>query len=78
MNVTIKIDDDVCREARHHAVDAGLSLSGWVTNLIRKEVAPPPVKKAKTLLEAIGNEKLAGLDLDFPRDKSSGREVDFR
>lgn len=78
MNVTIKIDDDVCRAARHHAVDAGLSLSGWVANLIRKEISPLQSKKAKSLLEALGNKKLASLDLDFPRDKSSAREVGFR
>ena len=28
MNVTIKLDNGLCREARHRAVDRGQSLSG--------------------------------------------------
>ena len=76
MNVTLKIDDQLCRDARHRAVDAGLSLSGWVADVIQKELARSSVKK-QTLLEALGNEKLSRLKLDFPRDKSLPRDVDF-
>jgi hypothetical protein len=30
-NVTLKLDEALLREARHHAVDEGLSLSAWLT-----------------------------------------------
>jgi hypothetical protein len=77
MNVTIKISDEICRDARHRAVDAGRSLSGWIADVIRKELSQSPPKKPKLLLEALGNERLSDIDLHFPRDKSSIREEDF-
>jgi hypothetical protein len=77
MNVTIKIDDELCREARHRAVDAGRSLSGWIAEVIQKELSKLPRKRQKTLLEALGNDKLAEIDLTFPRDASLIRETDF-
>jgi len=77
MNVTLKLNDQVCRDARHRAVDAGRSLSGWVEELIRRELGRPQPKMPQTLLEALGNEALSGVDVDFPRDKSPIRRVDF-
>ncbi len=77
MNVTIKINDQMCRAARHRAVDAGHSLSGWIADLIRRELGRTPPRRQKTLLEAIGNEKLSKADLDFPRNTSSSRESDL-
>ncbi len=70
MNVTLKIDDRIGREARHRAVDAGLSLSGWVTNLIRKEIDRD--RKQDSLLELLGNDELARAEVDFPRDRTLG------
>ena len=77
MNVTIKINDQLCRNARHRAVDAGLSLSGWIAEVIRKELFGSPSKTPRTLLEALGNEKLAEFEVNFPRDKSHARKVDL-
>jgi len=78
MNVTIKISDQLCRDARHRAVDAGRSLSGWVADVIRKELSESASNKPKKmLLEALGNEELLDIDVHFPRDKSSIRETDF-
>ncbi len=74
MNVTIKISDEICRQARHRAVDAGRSLSGWIADVIRKELSHSGSGKAQTFLEALGDERLSGFDIDFPRDKSSIRE----
>ncbi|HAZ00460.1 MAG TPA: hypothetical protein DCY38_06705 [Opitutae bacterium] len=53
MNVTIKIDDALCKEARHRAVDADLSLSGWVAKVLAKELSEAD-KRGQTLVEAIG------------------------
>ncbi len=77
MNVTLKIKDDLGLEARHRAVDAGLSLSGWVSALIAKELASKSPPKMGTLLDALGCDELDGLDIEFPRDQSGLRPVDL-
>ena len=54
MNVTLKLPDDLCRKARHSAVDNSKSLSAWVANLIDRELhAPAPKKQRPTLMEAM-------------------------
>lgn len=75
MNVTIKINDDLIKQARHEAVDDGLSLSGWVAQLITEKLSDK--SPTKSLLEAIGNEKLDELDMDFQRSQSTSRELTF-
>ena len=75
MNVTIKINDELVKQARHEAVDDGLSLSGWVAQLITEKLSDKA--PTKSLLEAIGNEKLAELDMDFQRSQSTSRELTF-
>ena len=76
MNVTIKINDDLAKRARHEAVDDGLSLSGWVAELISEKLSHKST--GKSLLEILGNDELADLDLEFPRSKSARREVNFQ
>ena len=68
MNVTIKLDDTLCREARHRAVDADLSLSGWIAELIRERLGLSTAsgRPGKTLLEMLGGEKAGGTDLEIP------------
>jgi hypothetical protein len=39
MNVTVKLDEQLVEVARHRAVDSGVSLSGWLALLIKREVA---------------------------------------
>ncbi len=67
MNITIKISDQVSRAARHRAMDEGLSLSKWISDLIMREISRLP-EKQETLLEALGNEELANFEVEFPRD----------
>jgi hypothetical protein len=66
MNVTITIDDELCRQARHHAVDEGKSLSSWLAGLVRKEVgkASPPV--ATTLLDLLRDDAAGDVLLEIP------------
>ena len=66
MNVTITIDDELCRQARHHAVDEGKSLSSWLAGLVRKEVgkASPPV--ATTLLDLLRDDDAGDVILEIP------------
>jgi len=76
MNVTIKINDDLAKRARHEAVDDGLSLSGWVAQLISEKLSHR--NKSKSLLEVLGSDDLAELELEFPRSPSTKREIDFQ
>ena len=68
MNVTIKLEDALCREARHRAVDADLSLSGWIAELIRERLGlSVGGRPKKTLLEILGDEKAGAVELEIPR-----------
>ena len=68
VNVTIMLDDALCREARHRAVDADLSLSGWIADLIRERLglAAAARQPQKTLLELLGDEQAGAIDLEIP------------
>jgi len=76
MNITIKINDDLAKRARHEAVDDGLSLSGWVAQLISEKLTSQST--GKCLLEALGNDDLADLEFEFPRSPSTTREISFQ
>jgi hypothetical protein len=77
MNVTIKIEDQIGKDARHMAVDSGMSLSGWVAELIRREILRAKSAKPKSLLQVLGDERFLDAELDLTRDKSPMREVDL-
>ena len=69
MNITIKIDDRLYREARQRAVDSGQSLSAWIAELIdeatqdgRRGEDPGPT----SLLEALGNDELTDVPIEIP------------
>lgn len=49
MNVTLKLPDDLVRELRHRAVNAGQSLSAWMAALARRELATLPADEEKSL-----------------------------
>ena len=76
MNVTLKLEDKLCREARHKAVDVGMSLSGWITELLKRELSKPDSRKdCDSLLNLLGCEDER--DVEFPRSQDQPREVDF-
>lgn len=78
MNVTIKIDNMLVKGARHRAVDDGLSLSGWVAKLIYRELLDDSsLAKRGGLLELLGDDEPQGGAVDFPRDKSPTRKIEF-
>ena len=75
MNVTLKLPDDLCREARHRAVDESKSLSAWIADLVVAQLRP---SIPKTLLHALGDETLAEGVLDLPdRRLQKQRPVQF-
>ena len=79
MNVTVKLDDRLVKMARHRAVDSGVSLSGWLAMLIEREVdcTPSARNKPAHLLEALGDESVAGLEFNPPRLKDKPKGVVF-
>ncbi|MBN8458893.1 MAG: hypothetical protein J0M04_13750 [Verrucomicrobia bacterium] len=74
MNVTIKIDDALCREARHRAVDRGLSLSGWIAGLLRGELAGGNRSGEGGLLEALALKEGEDREFEVTRDASESRD----
>lgn len=79
MNVTVKLEDRLVKMARHRAVDCGVSLSGWLASLIEREVEGGASEKRKPLrlLEALGDESVAGLEFEPPRLKDEPEAVVF-
>jgi hypothetical protein len=75
MNVTIKIDDALCKEARHRAVDDGLSLSGWIANVVRKELAGGNGSSRVGLLESLALREGEERAFEVVRDSSAARDL---
>lgn len=69
MNVTITLDDELCREARHRAVDEGKSLSSWLAGLVRKEVRKASAAEATTLLDLLRDDAAGEIPLEIPELK---------
>ncbi len=55
VNVTLKLPDVLCREAKHRAIDESKSLSAWVAGLVERELAAgkEPSPQPRTLIEAL-------------------------
>jgi hypothetical protein len=81
MNVTLKLPDEVCKAARHLAVDESKSLSAWMTDLMAREIAKAGAdkRKPKTWMDAFsGDENDPYLDRDFPlEDRKAGKLTEF-
>ena len=78
MNVTIKLENDLCRRARHRAVDVDLSLSAWIARIVSRELNESALANAPTLLEALGDETLSEGGLELPeRGAAPHRLVEF-
>lgn len=79
MNVTLKLPDELCKAARHRAVNEDKSLSKWVAEIVEKEISKPSQRrKAKTWMELIGDPATAHLDFELPeRKEDNAREFSF-
>lgn len=85
MNVTLKLPDEVVREARIRAVHDSKSLSAWMADLVRRELASEPVGEAKVTKTWIEALTVPGMpdsfyEKDFPlpdRKTTKHREFSF-
>lgn len=84
MNVTLKLPDELIREARHIAVDENTSLSAMVAELLTLMVAEKtkPVERPQTLAEAMMVPGMSDwfYEREFPledRKKLKAREFTF-
>ena len=78
MNVTLKLPDELCRKARHSAVDESKSLSAWVAGLIERALEKPPHTPRNTLLELLGDPATADRDFELPDRKADRpRKIEF-
>ncbi len=79
MNVTLKLPDELCKAARHRAVDESKSLSAWTAELIKRELDPGVIREQMTLAEMLGDSATAAIDFELPdRKLDVEREIDFR
>lgn len=77
MNVTIKLSDELLNEARHRAVARSQSLSQWIADMLRFEIARKHPDR-KTLSERLGDPATAARYFDLPdRHSETERAIDF-
>ena len=77
MNVTVSLDEELCRLARHRAVDAKTSLSGWLAQLVKKEVLKSETSREANLLNVLGDSEAGAVDLEIPQFKESLAPADL-
>jgi hypothetical protein len=77
MNVTVKLPAELVTEARHRAIARSQSLSQWVADLLRRELAREHPDR-KTLAERLGDTATAQRDFELPdRKDETERSVSF-
>lgn len=77
MNVTLKLPDEFVNEARHRALARSQSLSQWVADLLKAEIARRHPDR-KTLSERLGDPATATRDFDLPdRRDEEERSISF-
>ena len=78
MNVTLKLPDELCKAARHRAVDESKSLSAWMAELVKRELAEKRKPEGKTLAELLADPATSGKDFELPERKNDvERKIDF-
>jgi len=80
MNVTLRIDDVLGKAAKHEAVDAGMSLSKWVMELIKQELErKKPAEPFVSLADAMQNDLFENSDqeIDFENSQWEPRKIEF-
>ena len=82
MNVTLKLPDDLCREAKHRAIDESKSLSAWVAGLLERELKltgePKPIAGSLIDKLTLKHAPTWFYEREFPlEDRRAGKVSDF-
>jgi hypothetical protein len=84
MTITVEISPEVEAELARKAAARGVDVPSYVATLIEQaakpEIAGPKYQRPegrKSLVELFAESPLHGLDLDFSRNKSTGRPIDL-
>jgi hypothetical protein len=80
MNVTLKLPEELCRAARHRAVDESKSLSSWVADLVARELgrAGTAAAKRRSPLAALADDLYGDRGIPVsPRRAKHARKVHF-
>jgi hypothetical protein len=82
MTITVDISPEVEAELARKAAAQGVDVPAYVATLIEQVTRPedrPTYRRPegrKSLVELFAESPLCGLDLDFSRNKSTGRPID--
>jgi hypothetical protein len=86
MTITVDITPEVQAELARRAAAQGRTLEAHAASLLEEAAHLPPAPRTsqrkrppgrKSLVELFAESPLRGLDLDFSRNKSTGRPVDL-
>jgi len=84
MTITVDIRPEIQAQLERKAAERGVDVPAYVTTLIEQaakpEAARPKYQRPagrKSLVDLFAESPLHGLDLDFSRNKSSGRPIDL-
>lgn len=82
MTITVDISPEVEAELARKAAARGVDLPAYVATLIEEAAQPvrPKYQRPegrKSLVDLFAESPLYGLDLDFSRNKSTGRPIDL-
>jgi hypothetical protein len=85
MTITVDISPEVETELARKAAARGVDVQAYVATLIEQAAQPdesgrPKYQRPagrKSLVELFAESPLRGLDLDFSRNKSTGRPIDL-
>ncbi len=82
MNVTLKLPDEMVREARHLAIDENTSLSALVSDLLAERIKQRSGRSSKDWVEALTlpDAPASFYEMDFPlpdRSETHHRKFSF-
>jgi hypothetical protein len=85
MTITVDISPEVEAELTRKTAARGIDVPAYVANLLEQatqpeEVVRPKYKRPegrKSIVDLFAESPLRGLDLDFSRNKSTGRPIDL-
>jgi hypothetical protein len=78
MTITLEIKPEVKAELAAQAAAHGMDVASYAASLLEKAAQPSGQSRPKkSLVEFFRESPLVGLELDFERDKDTGRDIEL-